>query len=220
MHTQRKKLAAYSLAILALSISLLFWLLAVRQWTGVWRAEIGGVEGEGHPAATVVSPVEEEQAQWGLTRRYTLLIPSLHLAVPVFVPDARYWDIRDWDLLEKQMQVGLLYGVVAYPHSVAPGRRGNVILAGHSSPPTPRAEQSAFGRIFERLTDLVLHDRLVLQDGDTMVDYEVVDTSVVPAGDTSILAQQEKEGILKLITCYPVGATKNRLIIVARRAKG
>jgi len=158
----------------------------------------------------------DERTQWGLTRRYALSIPSLSVHVPVFVPERTYWDARQWDLLEQQMQIGLLYGAVAYPHSVTPGARGALIIAGHSSPPTARAEESAFGRVFAHLPDLRVGDEIVVRFGTTSVSYTVEDKQVVSARNTSILANDGEEPLLKLITCYPVGSVKDRMVIIAR----
>jgi len=155
--------------------------------------------------------------QWGLTQRYSLSIPSLSVRAPVFVPDRKYWDAGDWDLLERQMQVGLSYGVVTYPHAVPPGERGTLIIAGHSSPPDEHADSHSFGKIFEKLPDLDVGAEIVVRFGTTSVTYEVTDTMVVAANDTSILSQQSEESMLKLITCYPIGSVKDRLVIIAKR---
>jgi LPXTG-site transpeptidase (sortase) family protein len=154
-------------------------------------------------------------AQWEIREGYDLSIPSLSVRAPVFLPSARYWSTREWEALERQMQVGLLYGVVAYPHSVEPGERGTIIIAGHSSPPTDRAKESRYGEVFARIPDLKLHDQVVLRTASAAFTYEVTATEIVPAGDTTILTQQKGTHLLKLITCYPVGSVKERLIVAA-----
>jgi len=160
----------------------------------------------------------DKRAQWGLTHRYELAIPSLGVRVPVYVPDRKFWDAAQWDLLEEQMQVGLLYGAVAYPHSVAPGSPGALIIAGHSSPPNDRAEESVYGKIFARLPELQTGSEVSVRYGTTSVRYVVENIKVVPARDTSILVGDSRDHLLKLITCYPVGSVKDRLVITARPA--
>jgi len=177
-----------------------------------------------HFAASSFSRVstedQEELRQWELQTSYALSIPALSVRAPVLLPSLRFWNARAWDQLERQMQVGLLGGLVAYPHSVAPGTVGTVIIAGHSSPPTDRAKESRYGKIFERLPEIALHDQIVLQVGGVSFTYEVVDTKVVPAGDTSILSQQKDEALLTLITCYPVGAARERFVVIAKKVEG
>jgi LPXTG-site transpeptidase (sortase) family protein len=224
MKRRQTGLFAYLLAILALLVSLCFWRQVVNMG---FRAELLKVEGEGPPALLDQSPQpgvaevdEKGLREWGLHAQYQLFIPSLRIRAPVLLPSLRYWDAHDWKLLERQMQIGLLHGVVAYPHSVAPGDVGSLIVAGHSSPPDAEAARSAFGDIFARLPDLTLHDQIVLMNGSSTVTYEVVDTKVVTPRDTSILLQQEEESLLVLITCYPIGTVKDRLVLIAKNVSG
>ncbi|MDD5623433.1 MAG: sortase [Candidatus Peribacteraceae bacterium] len=160
-----------------------------------------------------------ELQEWEIAEHATLSIPAIHVRVPVLLPSLTYWGRQEWDLLEKQMQVGLRYGVVEYPHSVTPGRRGTVFIAGHSSPPSPRAEASAYGHVFAQLPQLEKGDAITLSAGGTTFTFEVIDTQVVPAGETSILLQEQERSLLKIITCYPVGTTKDRLVVVAELQK-
>ncbi|MDD5041299.1 MAG: sortase [Candidatus Peribacteraceae bacterium] len=157
-----------------------------------------------------------EMAQWEIREFATLSIPSLTIRSSVLLPSRRYWDARDWETLERQMQAGLLYGVVSYPNAVEPGRPGSIVIAGHSSPPNDRARQSRFGTIFSALPDIDLGAQILLRVGSETSAYTVVDTMVVPAGDTAILAQQKDESLLKLITCFPIGSTRDRYVVIAK----
>jgi LPXTG-site transpeptidase (sortase) family protein len=161
-----------------------------------------------------------ELKQWGLSKRYELSIPSIGLHTAVYVPDRRYWDAQQWDLLERQMQVGLLQGAAAYPHSAAPGGAGALIIAGHSSPPSEQARLSAFGTLFSRLPDLSVGDTVaLLRDGQT-ITYRVSGRSVVEATATEVLSQPDEGSMLKLITCYPIGTDARRLIVTAELVEG
>ncbi|MDD5026601.1 MAG: sortase [Candidatus Peribacteraceae bacterium] len=161
-----------------------------------------------------------ELKQWGLSKRYELSIPSISLHASVYVPDRRYWDAQQWDLLEQQMQVGLLHGAAAYPHSVLPGGAGAVIIAGHSSPPNAQARLSAFGTLFARLPDLSVGDTVaLLREGQT-ITYRVTGRSVVEATATEVLSQPDSGSMLKLITCYPIGTDAKRLIVTAELVEG
>jgi|GEM_PF-1633231 len=166
------------------------------------------------------SPLDEELKQWEIREAFALSIPSLSVRAPVLLPSLRFWNARAWDQLERQMQVGLFSGLVAYPHSVAPGRLGTVIIAGHSSPPTDRAKESRYGQIFSRLPELLPHDQIVLRTGTDSFTYEVIDTKVISAGDTTILSQQKQDALLTVITCYPVGSTRERFVVIAKKVEG
>lgn len=176
---------------------------------------------EFHYAASAASRAadsekQSELSQWEIHEMATLVLPSLSVRSTVFLPSRTYWDARDWDTLERQMQIGLLYGLVAYPHAGPLGEKGTIIVAGHSSPPTQRARESRYGSIFAQLPSLKPGADIELRTGTKTVRYVVVSTAVVPANDTEILADQKKESILKLITCYPVGSTRERFVVTAK----
>lgn len=159
------------------------------------------------------APIDEELTQWELTPVWTIAIPSLGIRAPVLLPSMQNWSSRAWGVLEEQMQIGLNHGTVAYPHSSAPGTNGNLIVAGHSSPPTRSAEQSAFGSVFARLPEIGIGEEIQVSS----TRYVVQEKLVVSPQETSILEQQHDESILKLITCYPVGTTKERMIVLAKK---
>ncbi|MBT3293056.1 sortase [Candidatus Peregrinibacteria bacterium] len=160
---------------------------------------------------------ENELEKWGLQRSFTLQIPSLNIRVPVLLPSITYWESRKWGMLEEQMQIGLLKGAVAYPHSVLPGEMGSIIIAGHSSPPDERAAESIYGNIFRSLPSLKEGDAIYLIDDGVRITYIVQESYVIPVSETEILKQQKDEKILKLMTCFPIGTTKDRLIVTAKR---
>ena len=88
-----------------------------------------------------------------------------------------------------------------------------------ASPPSDRAAVSRFGEIFAQLPSLKLHDEILLRAGEQTITYEVTRTAIVPAGDTSILSQQDDDALLQLITCYPIGSTKERFVVIAKKAR-
>tara|TARA_Y100000310_G_C20475860_1_gene712366 strand:+ start:100 stop:885 length:786 start_codon:yes stop_codon:yes gene_type:complete len=158
---------------------------------------------------------DTDLSKWNVVQDYNLSIPSIDLEAPVLLPTRKYWNRREWNLLEKQMQVGLVHGSVAYPHSVRPGERGTFFLAGHSSPPNGFVAGSEYGNIFARVPELEIGDTISLSTDGEAVEYRVRSSEVVPASATEILLQQEDEKVLKIITCFPVGTTKDRMIVTA-----
>ena len=166
------------------------------------------------PAA--IEEPTSDLAQWEISHVYAVSIPSLDIQAPVLLPSMRYWGRQEWNLLEEQMQVGLSHGSVAYPHSTSLGGKGTFFLSGHSSPPSDVAARSDFGKIFARIPELKRGDDIILSAGDQDVTYRVQNSVVVPASATDILRQQDQEGLLKIITCYPIGTTKDRMVVTAR----
>lgn len=160
-----------------------------------------------------------ELEQWELKRAWNIAVPSLGIRAPVMLPSLKYWSSQAWDLMEEQMQVGLNHGTVAYPHSSRPGGDGSLIIAGHSSPPTVAAEQSNFGNVFAKLPDIAVGEDITVSTSAAPIRYRVEEKIIVSPTVTSILEQQYDESVLKLITCYPVGTTKNRMIIIAKKVQ-
>jgi len=159
---------------------------------------------------------EEELRQWGLRSWLTLSIPSLNLNAQVYLPSDRFWNAKRWDMLEEQMQIGLMRGATAYPHSVRPGERGTIFISGHSSPPTADVAKSAYGSLFSQLPSMQPGGSIFLANNGESIEYQVVSSAVVQPQDTEILLQQYESNLIKLITCYPVGTTRDRLIVTAR----
>lgn len=167
--------------------------------------------------ASAVTPSELDK--WELSPVWNLRIPSLGIRTPVLLPSMKFWSVQAWDMLEEQMQVGLNHGAVAYPHSAAPGTVGSLIVAGHSSPPDEKSEASPYGHLFATLPDIAVGQDIEFVQGGEVVRYTVESKNVVSPQSTDILLQQNDESILKLITCYPVGTTKNRMIITAKKVE-
>ena len=244
-NNHRLRIWSYVCALCAIILSFGFWTWTVTEWylltldttitvqevslidedqkTIPLAASLIDTEESYHNAAPIAEAVKEvveqientELQEWGLSPVYTVSIPKIGLRTLVYKPSRIYWDKREWNLMEDQMQVGLSYGAVAYPHSVNPGRRGNVIIAGHSSPPDERAEKSEFGWLFRKLPELEEGDTISITQGEHFVDYTVESIAIVQPSATEILEQQSKKSVIKLITCYPIGTTKERWVVTA-----
>ena len=164
----------------------------------------------------IISEEESVLNEWGITLSYYLSIPDIGVNTEVYIPSMDYWNSKNWDLLEKQMQIGLNEGAVAYPHSANAGELGTIIVAGHSSPPSEAAKQGGNGHLFANLPELTNGDKILIRRGADLHVYEIIGSKIVAAGETSILLQQQDESIMKLITCYPIGTTRDRYVITAR----
>ena len=180
--------------------------------TEIVHEYIGEVEEESHSSAQLEPQKDHSDLQdWEVSRWQSLSIPSINVETDVYLPSRKYWDQKEWDLLEKQMQIGLLEGAVSYPHSVTPGRKGTVFIAGHSSPPTQEAKLSDHGSLFSRLPELSTGDEIRVGGSR----FAVIDRKIVSPSQTDLLRQDTSESTVKLITCYPVGTTRDRLIVTA-----
>jgi len=99
------------------------------------------------------------------------------------------------------------YGIYHEPKSALPGF-GTVALFGH---------RTFHGSPFLNLDKLQPGDNITIEwHGIGNVEYEVLNSTIVPA---SYQLSIEQGNVLFLITCYPLGSDKERLMIEAKQIK-
>lgn len=115
---------------------------------------------------------------------------------------------------EEAFQAELRYGVVHYPNTALPGNPGNSVIFGHSSGVWWAAGDYKF--IFSQLDKLENGDKIFIDFDSKRYMYEVTAKRVVEANDVSVL--QPTNGYnLTLLTCFPVGSDKQRLVVTAKQ---
>lgn len=133
-----------------------------------------------------------------------LQIPSINVKAPVVYDEKSYQD--------EAVRVALRRGVVHYGNTAMPGQAGNIVVLGHSSGVAWAPGDYKF--IFTLLDKLKPGDTILIDYKGTRYVFKVSDSKVVPPTDLSVLKQTSKPQ-LTLITCTPVGTSKNRLIVTA-----
>ncbi|MDI9436160.1 MAG: class E sortase [Euryarchaeota archaeon] len=99
------------------------------------------------------------------------------------------------------------YGIYHEPQSAKPAS-GTVVLFGH---------RTLHGSPFLKLDQLKQGDNVTLEwPGIGYVEYKIINSTIVPADYRLSI---EQGNVLFLITCYPLGSTKERLIIKAEQGK-
>ena len=104
-------------------------------------------------------------------------------------------------------------GVAQYANTAKPGQIGNSVIVGHSSD-FPWSD-GQYKNIFSLLDKLVVGDQIIIPFGRDKFIYEVSSTKIVKPTELSVL-KKTNTPTLTLLTCYPVGTTRNRLIITAK----
>jgi sortase A len=134
-----------------------------------------------------------------------LNIPSIGVKAPiVFTPRTD----------EGGVQLALRDGVVHYATTAKPGQNGNVVLFGHSSGQAWAKGNYKF--VFTLLNKLTRNDIVTIGYDGKRYTYVVLDSKVVDPTDVSVL-NPTGEPTLTLITCTPVGTSRNRLVVTARQ---
>lgn len=102
-------------------------------------------------------------------------------------------------------------GVAHFVGTALPSSGSNIFIFGHSS--------SIFGtgkydKIFAKLNNLVAGDVVAIQFNGQSYNYKVVAKKIISPDDTSALSPTDSEQ-LTLMTCWPVGTSDKRLIVIA-----
>jgi len=143
-----------------------------------------------------------------------LVIPSIWLDVPLISNTHKdYGDFVDGDFDSE-----LREWVVKYPSTPVPGQQGNTMFFGHTS--QERWERNPYGTVFSNLPKLQAWDEIqVVYDGE-LHTYKVLETVVRRPRDVEAEFQKRQamdKDILTLMWCYPLGTTKQRMMVMAER---
>lgn len=134
-----------------------------------------------------------------------IIIPSINVNAPVqYEPSVAEWKI----------QLALRNGPNHYGNTALPGRIGNVVIVGHSSGQPWAPGNYKF--VFTMLDKLKEGDKVFIDYKGTRYIYRVYGSKVVEPTEVSVLAATDFPK-LTLITCTPVGTSKQRLVVSAKQ---
>lgn len=136
----------------------------------------------------------------------TISIPKIDVNAPIVL------DTKGTD--SGSVQLALRRGVLHYGDTAYPGEVGNVALFGHSS--GVAWEPGSYKFVFTLLNRVQKNDLIIVTYQGKRYVYRVTDTTVVPPTDMSVV-QQTDFPELSVITCTPVGTSKNRLVVHAKQ---
>lgn len=131
-----------------------------------------------------------------------LLIPQISVKAPII-----WGSPAD----ETTVLANLQNGVVQYGFTALPSDgQGNVFIAGHSS--YLIWDKGKYKDVFANLDRLTVGDQIAVTYKGLVYIYQMTGSKVVKPTDLSVLAQTPNP-TLTLMTCVPVGTSKNRLIV-------
>ena len=134
-----------------------------------------------------------------------LTIPAINVEAPIVIEPS----FAEW-----KVQVALRSGVVHYGTTALPGENGNVVILGHSSGQAWAPGEYKF--VFTLLDKLKQGDLVYADYNGTRYTYKITGSSVVSPTDVSQI-QPTATPTLSLVTCTPVGTSRNRLIVHAEQ---
>lgn len=135
---------------------------------------------------------------------FYLKIPKINIETPI-VADV---DGADKDAYFKALENGVSH----MKNTAKPGEGSNIFIFGHSS--FYENLPGNFKEIFKTLDQLSTGDEIIIWYNSKEYKYKVTETKVVLPEEVSVAKATPTEQ-LTLSTCYPVGTTQSRLIIIA-----
>ncbi len=139
-----------------------------------------------------------------------VVIPKIGKNIPLV--DIQQQQVDGLDELNSIFMEELEKWVVRYPGSAKPGEEGNTFVFGHSS--NFPWIQGDFNDVFALLDKVVFDDEVIVYYDQKKYIYKIRTKEVIRPGDTSILKRSKGKSEITLMTCWPIGTTLNRLILI------
>ena len=138
-----------------------------------------------------------------------LIIPKINVDVP-----AIYGVGNDYDSQMNAMNNGVAHFAVPGAQS-HPGEIGNTVLSGHSS--NDLFDSGDYKFIFAQLEKMGVGDTIYTNYEGKRYTYVVTKTEVVKPTEVSKLVYPTEKPMLTLITCTPLGTSRDRLLVTAEQ---
>ena len=138
-----------------------------------------------------------------------LIIPKINVDVPV-IYDVGY----DHDSQMAAMEKGVAHFAIPGADS-KPGQVGNTVFSGHSS--NDLFEPGDYKFVFAQLDKLQTGDTIYVNYNSVRYTYSITKKQVVKPSDVQALYGYSDKPYLTLITCTPLGTSKDRLLVTAEQ---
>ncbi|XLQ19670.1 MAG: sortase [Candidatus Moraniibacteriota bacterium] len=166
-------------------------------------------DGDGYSDGDEVNNGYDPMALGDIRPEIIVEINKINVEVPVVLSN---------DAAEEKLQEDLNDGVIHYPGTAMPGRRGNMYVAGHSS--NYIWSKGIYDNIFKNLNDLTDGDEIIVktkQQNGKEINYKYVVTlnEEVAPDDSRIFADTQSQE-LTLTTCWPLGTNARRIMVKAQ----
>lgn len=172
-----------------------FFIIVTLTFTGFWQ--IKPVTSK-PIAKTTATPIP-------LYTDFHLLIPKNNIDAPVILNV----DGADKDEYFKALQGGVAH----FKGTAKPGEGSNIFIFGHSS--FYFWDPGKYKEVFKPLGDLETNDEIILWYNNKEYKYKITESKLVRPDEVDILKLTKTEQIT-LMTCWPPGTTRKRLIIIGK----
>lgn len=204
MTKKRQRLYAIFIALVGMVtfVTIFLGVLVYSQWPAI-QNEIAYALNKPKPTPTTTASPEPTPTP--INEPAHVIIEKIGVDAPL------QWDVAAPDTLE-----ALNHGVAHLAGTAKPGEIGNTFITGHSSDFTWK--QNPYAAVFSLLPKLVPGDVIKVRENGYEFTYTVTHTRIVNPDQVEV-ANQTNTPILTLMTCWPIGSTKQRFIIHANLTK-
>lgn len=140
-----------------------------------------------------------------ITANNRIIIQKIDVSAPII-------DNVDGNNMQTYMNA-LENGVAHLKKTSLPGDPGNTVIFGHSS--YFKNKPGNYKTIFAKLNNLTIGATIQIKHQNKDLAYKVFEKKIVRPEDVSVVSQDNTKRNLTLITCWPIGTTKERLVILA-----
>lgn len=166
-----------------------------------------------HSMTKLVNAADEEEITFDIDiipYENRIVIPKIAKNVPLL--DVKKRTAKNVKELEDIFMKELEDGVVRYPGSSMPWEDGNTFIFGHSS--NFAWAKGDYNDVFAKLDDVRYNDEVYVYYNQKKYTYKIKHKKVVRPGDVRILTRNKRKSEITLMTCFPVGTTLNRLVVI------
>jgi len=139
-----------------------------------------------------------------------VVIPKIGKNIPLVDVEGR--TVKDVKELENVFMNELINGVVRYPWSAKPWNDGNTFIFGHSS--NLPWIKGKYNDVFALLDKVNFWDEIIAYYGQKKFTYKITEKKIITPWDVSVLKRDTDKKEITLMTCWPVGTTLNRMIVI------
>lgn len=201
------KISAIVFLSLAIIVSVFFIVKGMKTKNNVSNSNIPTDQQESDKNLNTNTQVKDKQST---TVSYNLFISKISVSAPISISI----DGNNKDEYNKALE----NGVAHLKGSAMPGKNGNVFIFGHSSFGTDKPGN--YKEIFAKLNDLNLGEIIEVQSPELNYKYKISDKKVVATNDVTVAKQNMAIKQITLMTCWPIGSAKERLVIIGELIEG
>ena len=166
-----------------------------------------------HSVARLAAKTEQWVDLWIEITPYDnrVVIPKIWKNIPLI--EIQEQNIEGMNELNDIFMKELENGIIRYPGSAKPWDDGNSFIFGHSSN-FPWLDGD-YNDVFALLDNVEYEDEVIVYYGQQKYIYKITKKEVISPGDVEVLKSNNQDrSEITLMTCWPIGTTFNRLVVV------